>query len=57
MLGNTLYSTVRTWPALQFSVGDEGWRLWRAYVVRGRLMFLGAVAVFVLGAWSAIKQL
>lgn len=52
MLGNTLYGTVRIWPAIQFTVQDEGWLLWRRYLRLGRVTFAAALVLFILGAWQ-----
>lgn len=52
MLGNTLYGTLRIWPAIQFTVQEEGWLLWRRYLRLGRVTFAGSLVLFVLGAWS-----
>ena len=56
MLGNTLYGTLRTWPAIQFSTDAEGWRLWAGYVKRGRAMFACAVGAFILGTQATIHR-
>ena len=50
MLLNTLHGTRRLWPAMQFSVGDEGWAIWPRYVRRGQITFGCALVVFVLSA-------
>ena len=52
MLGNTLYATLRVWPALQFSTEDEAWPLWAGYLRLGRATFAGGLVLFVLGAWQ-----
>ena len=49
MIGNTLYGTLVTWPAPQFSTSNEAWKLWRGYGIRAYITFGCGIVAFVMG--------
>ena len=49
MIANTIYGTLVTWPALQFSTGAESWQLWRGYIIRAYITFGCGIAAIGIG--------